>query len=568
MEDAGVFGILVTRRTRMPGEGGAIGVPLHSRWGTEMRKVRRYFYQSAADVAGRSVSAVERPDSRGRVRLRWTNDAGVNEYYPLRDLRIRDERDALIPERVELVRMMLATSVRARAEGRDVTKALDSRAADLGYFSLTRAVLDLDDVPLGERLGTVASEQSLTSARSATLQEAFDRYFALESGQYVLDSRQRKDEMGISRDIMEFWPPTTPLSDIRTGSFRLLWRWMAAQHFSGRLRTVIVGRQKKSSEARYEAKQRGVHTIRWGGLRHAVRSINTVRKLLRFCAEHELLENVPLLPAKWQTQLLQDWEQYALKVGVRLTKPDQESREYSPEEAIQFYSSASEFRPRLHLMIELAPLWRFGQALRLGRTDYRPDIGRYGAMSCEGRGAKWGKWMWMTEWQRLVLEWALANHLRQWEDMYQAGQLVTYPLFPACRLNSRKPALSLIHLSEPGLRLQFNHAERIAKIKHVPGRGWYGLKRRAQNILEDLGRGDDRIAGLLTGSDQQSEETDGDALRNALSGHSAKSTRELYQRHDRPEIWERAIIVLTALRRQLGGEPDPTRDLQQVHFGP
>ncbi|MHB8839605.1 MAG: hypothetical protein ACYC7F_11710 [Gemmatimonadaceae bacterium] len=476
-------------------------------------------------------------------------------------MRIRDEHGQLDFERIELARMMLATAVRARAEGTNVRKALDARAASFGFFGVTSLLQGIEHSSSSATSNRVAIDASATSCETLDLQAAFARYFALESGQYVSDSRQRRDERGMARDIMELWSPASKLVAIRTRAFKDLWRWMASQHFSGRTREVIVGRQTQTDKYGNTSRRRRVRVMRWGGLRHVERSIRLVAKLLRYCSENDLLQDVPQLPDKWKEKLWKDWEQYAVRAGERLTKPDPVSREYTTVDSTRLYSKASELPQRLHLMLEIAPLWRFGQALRLQRLDFRLDIGSYGALNCEGRGAKWGAWMWLTEWQRLVMDWALGSFLSPWEERFQDGLILNYPIFPAGRLNSRKPSLSMVHLTEPGLRLQFNEAERIAGIKHVAGRGWYGLKRRAQNILEDLGRGDNRIAGLLSGSEQDSEETGGDALRNALSGHSARSTREMYQRHDRPEIWQRAIVVMTELRRQLGGEPDPARDL-------
>lgn len=543
----------------MASDGGAVGTPLHSRWGNEVPRARRVFYESGCDVAGRSVAAVERPDSPGSVRIRWPGPDGSNEYYPLRDLRIRDVDGKLIYERLELVRGMLAAAVRARAEGTDVRQALDARAASYGFFRVT-SLLDNEPKTPTTSGAEAATKVTETANEITDLQTAFSRYFALGTGRYVADSRQRRDERGMADDIMEYWPSTSPITAIRTKSFRELWRWMASQHFEGRSREVIVGR-KRQLKKESDTSRRRVRVMRWGGLRHVERSVRLVAKLLRYCAEKESWESVPPLPDDWKADMQKDWESYATQAGVRLIRPDPISREHTAVESVRLYSRISEFPQRLHVMMEIAPLWRWGQALRLHRLDYRPDLGRYGALNCEGRGAKWGAWMWLTEWQRMVLDWALGSFLSPWEERFQDRRIHNYWLFPAGRLNSRKLHLSMVHLTEPGLRLQFNEAERIAGIKHVPGRGWYGLKRRAQNILEDLGRGDDRIAGLLTGFEQESEETGGDALRNALSGHSARSTREMYQRHDRPEIWERAIIVMTELRRQLGGEPDPARDL-------
>jgi hypothetical protein len=114
-------------------------------------------------------------------------------------------------------------------------------------------------------------------------------------------------------------------------------------------------------------------------------------------------------------------------------------------------------------------------------------------------------------------------------------------------------------LTESRLRDLFNDAERAAGVEHVEGRGWYGLRRLALNELEDLTHDDHRIRGLLTGGEGDVEESAADGLRNALSGHGARSTRERYQRHDRPEVWRVAIRVMEKLRERLGQKRPPTK---------
>jgi hypothetical protein len=534
-------------------------------WGSEMRKrQRRFLYLSDRDARGRSVSVSERPNSGGRVRVKWTDAEGTDNYVPLRGVIVRDEAGELKPDVVEQMRGLVAAGVRARTENRDVERAIWTRMAELGLMhdeeivprqGLAAGVAK--PVASGDRRGA-----TVTEARNLTLGAAFDRYFSLEDGEYATDSRQRKDELGMKRDLFLALPADTPIAHIGTADFKNIWKTFARLHFKGTMREVKVGRPPSAPSETLGAPKidrRGSHRIPWGGLRHAERTIDMLRKLLAWAVEDGELLTAPAMPRQWKKRLKSDWEKIARKHGRRLPVVRPGQHDHAIEEVSDFLALLGEADPRLEFVIECFIVSRLGQALRAKWSDLHLNVGPHGAISLEDRGQKWGPLVWLTRAQRRVVDRALVTYLAPYERARRAQLITDYPLCPSGRLNSRKATLRMSHLSESGLRAMFNRAEKAAGVDHVRGRGWYGLKRLALNELEDLTKQDYRIHGLLSGGDTDGKETLADGLQNALSGHGSRSTRALYQRFDRPAVWRMAILVMEKLRQRLGRKRIPMK---------
>ena len=545
-----------------------MGGPQHS-WGSEMpKRLRRFLYLSDRDTRGRSVSVVERPNSGGRVRVKWTDNVGTDNYVPLRGVVVRDKAGTLKPDVVEKLRGLVAAGVRARTENRDVERAIWARMQELNLMGdEVRAPLEI--VPLAPAKPSMAGDTVAAgqpTAPGVTLGAAFDRYFSIDKGEFAADSRQRRDELGMMRDLFLVVPADTPIAHTGTATFRQIWKAFARLHFGGTMRDVKVGRppslRSPSASAQgvgADADRRGSRQVKWGGLRHAVRTIDMLRKLLASAVDASELSTAPAMPRQWKKRLRNDWAAIADEHGSALPVAIPGDRNYEPDEGVDIFATLGDADPRLELIIECFVLWRLGQALRLNWSDLRLQLGDHGAILCRGRGQKWGLLLWLTPHQRRVVDRALATFLAPYERARLAGTIADYPLIPGARLNSRKPTLHMGRLTESRLRDLFNDAERAAGVEHVEGRGWYGLRRLALNELEDLTHDDHRIRGLLTGGEGDVEESAADGLRNALSGHGARSTRERYQRHDRPEVWRVAIRVMEKLRERLGQKRPPTK---------
>jgi integrase len=79
-------------------------------------------------------------------------------------------------------------------------------------------------------------------------------------------------------------------------------------------------------------------------------------------------------------------------------------------------------------------------------------------------------------------------------------------------------------------RKAFHELEAIAEVPSVRGRGWYGVRRTASDVAEDLEK-DERVL-------------------NSISGHRNSTTRRLvYHDRERPEVLNRAAITRAKVRQ-------------------
>src|SRR5690606_23417397 len=137
-------------------------------------------------------------------------------------------------------------------------------------------------------------------------------------------------------------------------------------------------------------------------------------------------------------------------------------------------------------------------------------------------------------------------------DAFQAGLRDDYPIFPAGRLKydippSRRPRRSRgdfpesdsIRRAKPTVSDQpigksaltdlFHALERIAGVEPIPGRGWYGIRRKATDVYEDY-------------------ETDERVLNDQTGHRSSDTRREVYQEKQREEVRARSAATRRRVR--------------------
>ena len=97
-----------------------------------------------------------------------------------------------------------------------------------------------------------------------------------------------------------------------------------------------------------------------------------------------------------------------------------------------------------------------------------------------------------------------------------------------------KLSVSNKHIGKRTLNDLFHDLERIAGVEPAPGRGWYGIRRRATDIYEDYEK-DERIL-------------------NDQTGHKNSETRrEVYQERDRETIRARSAETRRRVRNEAFG---------------
>jgi hypothetical protein len=110
-----------------------------------------------------------------------------------------------------------------------------------------------------------------------------------------------------------------------------------------------------------------------------------------------------------------------------------------------------------------------------------------------GAGKKHGEIVVLTPEQRRAVEDALNGYLQNYEAARRAGEIDDYYLFPGSKMRMldktgrrwiRRVRSNAKPLSRDGARVAFQELEEIAKVPHVVGRGWYGLRRIAADMAE------------------------------------------------------------------------------------
>ena len=144
----------------------------------------------------------------------------------------------------------------------------------------------------------------------------------------------------------------------------------------------------------------------------------------------------------------------------------------------------------------------------------------------------------LTPEQRRAVDDALAGYLAGHEAAWRAGQVEDYHQFPGSKMRmldrsgrrwTRRVRTNVKPLSRDGARVAFKELEAIAKVDHVEGRGWYGLRRIAADPAESA--------------------TTDDRVKDRLGGWQDSETRkQIYQDRQTDELRAEAAKVRRALR--------------------
>jgi hypothetical protein len=125
-------------------------------------------------------------------------------------------------------------------------------------------------------------------------------------------------------------------------------------------------------------------------------------------------------------------------------------------------------------------------------NDYETAAtGSLGQIEIPGAGKKHGEVVVFTPEQRRAVDDALGGYLANYEAAWRGGQIDDYYLFPGSKMRmldksgrrwTPKVRAGVTPLSRDGARVAFKELETVAKVKHVEGRGWYGLRRVATDL--------------------------------------------------------------------------------------
>ena len=476
-----------------------------------------------------TVFAFERPERGNQVFVRWTN------------LSKRDQREGL--HRRE--KQGLGIVVRDPDTGRLDPKLVRTAELQVQQF---HARLITGSLPQTAAERAAEKLPAQPTAETLTLREGFRLALDPKRGKYASVETRRYDDMTLYESrLFGLKPGTKPLinpeitwRELQLRDIRALWRTMADKY------------------VRTDGREFGIRVSE-----QIVDAIFSVASWLR--EESHIAPDVARPPDGWRKRLREEWSQ---RTDEQLHRPHRPR--HTVDEFRRIFAALNDPRvdPRIRLAIELAAECRTGQVLRCTRrmltvTDVDPSdydslpAGALGQVIIPGAGKKHGETVVLTPEQRRAVDDALAGYLANYETAWKTEEVDDYYLFPGSRMRmlddtgarwTRRVRAGVKPMSRDGARVAFKELEAIAKVDHIPRRGWYGLRRQAADMAETA--------------------TNDDRVKDRLGGWQDSETRKsIYQDRETDELRAKAASVRRQLRLGRGlvvgnVSASPTNDTQ------
>lgn len=352
-----------------------------------------------------------------------------------------------------------------------------------------------------------------------TLSEGFERALDIGSGKYPTKSARWQEVKRARAKLERMLGVNTAMAEIKPGDVRRVWRTLAA------------------------AFARRVNDHAACGVRQTEVTVDALYSVASWLREEGELPPDALLPIpKWRAKLKTDWEQIT-ETSVAPDRP-----RHTDDEMRRLFRHMHDPRvdPRFALAFDLGGEQRMGQVLRCQRSQLElPAVdharlrelpaGQLGLARIRGSGKKSAMPVVLTADQRVAIEAALMGYLADFELAWRSGQIADYPLFPAGRFKKGKARVvaGARPLTRDAALKMFYELEQVAGVSHIPGRGWYGVRRVATDLAENVEK-DERVL-------------------NSITGHRDSTTRRLvYQDSERSDVLIRAAEVRAEVR---GAEP-------------
>lgn len=361
-----------------------------------------------------------------------------------------------------------------------------------------------------QRVVESGADDVLATAGPLTLRQGFRRMLHPREGKYAASSEWVRDRTRQSEHVVRILGGDILWTDIRHAHYRKVWRTLAAEH-----------------------RDEGLH-----GLRSVEMIVDCLNATARWLQGEGLIEPGTALPAPgWREAMRQEWQEITNQPPAPPKKPA-----YTDAEFEALWLNLHRADPRLELALEIGAELRLGQVrLRTRRSDIEPARGfRVGAVRVHGSRKKHGELVILTLQQRHVLTRALTSGvLADLEAAYRAGEIPDYYLVPGGFLRTvtdhrgrtvRRAQVrwSNTPFGKTGMMKAWRKLERLAGVRWVKGRGWYGVRRVQADRAEDVQK-DARVL-------------------NRMGGWKHTSTRERYQQERRTEISEQAARTREKIR--------------------
>lgn len=349
------------------------------------------------------------------------------------------------------------------------------------------------------------------------LAEGFRLALDLERGKFPAKTRRWEEVKRASQKLERILGANRLWTDITPADARRVWRSLA------------------------EAAKRARPGQSVCGPRQTEVTVDALYSIANWLRDEEHIPQTAALPSlRWRRKLYDEWQ------AITGSEASPSRPRHTADDMRRLFAHLNHpgVDPRFALVFDLGAEQRVGQVLRLRRSQVElPAIDRdvlsvnsagpqLGVVKIGGAGKKKASPIALTIDQRNALEAALAGYLADYECAWREGVIDDYPLFPAGRLKKGKAKIidKPKCLSRDAARKMFRKLEEVAGVESVAGRAWYGVRRVATDIAEDI-ESDERVL-------------------NSLTGHRDSTTRRLvYQDHERPELLARAATTRDRIRK-------------------
>jgi integrase len=362
---------------------------------------------------------------------------------------------------------------------------------------------------LGQRPDESRKQQAMT------LHEGFEKLLDIGTGKYPARNLRWQEVERARKKLERILGMQKTWLEIKPGDARFIWRKLANE---------------------YMIAEKGVRAC---GPRQTEVTVDALYSVANWLRDEGLIPLDAALPVKnWRAKLKREWEQIVGKDVVP------ERRRHTTEELGRLFRSMhhSEVDPRFALAFDLGGEQRIGQVLRCKRSNLDLGVpngavpidgsGSLGTLRVPGAGHKAAAPIVLTPNQRTAVDSALTGYLLDYETAWLAGAIDDYPLFPAGRFKRGKAKVvgAPLSLTRDAALGMFHDLERISGVESLPGRGWYGVRRTAADLAEDVEK-DERVL-------------------NSITGHRDSTTRRLvYQDRQRPAVLNKAAQTRDKVRQ-------------------
>ena len=403
-------------------------------------------------------------------------------------LRIRDAEGKEVKTRIAEV-MQQAKQARADLR-RERERLRNERASGVSMDRMPSV-----RAPRSPASETAGGNRTVASPRALRLHDGIARAMIIGTGLFAIENGHSRDTRAALVRALTVLDGSMLCADVTQQHFVDVWRTLAAR-WAQEASALEVARHATLMTG--DEDQLPPRAPR-GGFVSTSRVIVALALALRWLRDrgHTHVGAIDA-PRKWKTSMLADWRSITKDHTAGVVK----RLRYTQAEAGRLFLALSTADPRFRFACVMAMENRLGAFVsRARRSDIvleADDAFPLGRLTIHGSGTKTGVLIAFDAAARAEVDAVLScGYLRQLEDLFTAGRIQNYLLFPGGNLPGGVANLDMtVPMNDRTLNDHWHRLEAAAGIEHIVGRGAYGLRRvstdltkkqtKTKEVLDDL----------------------------------------------------------------------------------